>query len=101
MSTSKGGTITQGADQHVVAPEEAHAALVDGPARTLGAGDGVGVEREALLDVPDDLGLERVALRLQHLALVGGKEGCAQNLEDVERAGEVGARLRHLHAGAG
>ena len=59
----------------------------------LGAADRRAVEGEALLDVPDDVRLEPVAVRLQQVAFVGGEQGGAQHLEGIEGARKVRACL--------
>ena len=52
--------------------------------------DIIGGEAAAMLDVPDDLGLQLVALLLVFLAQAGGEARGAQGLEDLRRIGEMG-----------
>ena len=87
------------AEQQVVAGHERRHALEDGAAGLLGLRDPFDGEAQPELDVPDDVGLETVAVgRIQRLH-AGDEPGAAQHLECLWRLREVGRRLLHLDPG--
>ena len=80
-----------------IAHEAPHPVIELAPG-ALGPADIIGGEAAAMLDVPDDLGLQLVALLLVFLAQPGGEARGAQGLEDLRRIGEIGGRRHHIHA---
>jgi hypothetical protein len=91
MPCANGGTIAVGVSRSSWSAR--NAAGAGSPA------DRVRVQRQALLDVPDHLGLQLVAMRFQQRAAVGGVGGGPQDGEGFRRLGEVGAGLGDLHPG--
>ena len=84
----------------MLAQERGHG--VDDPAAVaLGFAEPDGREREAELDVPDDLRLQPVAIGLVEQPQVGDEPGRAEGLEGLGRCPEVGVGLGDLDAGRG
>ena len=67
----------------------------------LGPPDGVGGQREPVLDVPDDLGLQRIAVRGQGWCPAAAKRAARSTVKTSIAARQIGARLLDLGAEIG
>src|SRR5205823_2744053 len=72
---------------------EGDGARVERGARAQRAADRLGVEGQALLDVPHHLGLELRAVALEQRAVLGGEGDGAQRVKRLACTREVGGRL--------
>ena len=100
VDRKRGDARGRAGQDRVLAQERGHG--VDDPAAVaLGFAEPDGREREAELDVPDDLRLQPVAIGLVEQPQVGDEPGRAEGLEGLGRCPEVGVGLGDLDAGRG